>query len=270
MTWLERLAKPSPTNAAPEPGEMRRNDLLVAALLLFAIFLAFGIRNQVLDASKSVQPGGDLPRIDYPASWRMQTPAQEPAADGLLLQAINPGSPSTFDSRLLVTTRALRTDETLEDGRVGRAIKLAGSLPSFRELEAERMTVYNTQPALVSTYAYVADPTQDAAAGGLPVVVEAQDIMFLDNGQFVVVTLAADATEWEAQQRDFAIVTNSLRLQPLPEQDLLDQASPTAPAAPGAANDNSGSSGLQTGEEQGADGATDGFGADDAQTEGGN
>ena len=83
------------------------------------------------------------------------------------------------------------------------------------------MTVQGDQPALVTTYAYIADPTLDMGAMGLPVVVEAQDIMFLQDGQFVVVTLAADANDWEDEQNEFSIVTNSLRLQPVADTDSL-------------------------------------------------
>ena len=63
------------------------------------------------------------------------------------------------------------------------------------------MRFYKDQPALVSTYAYIADPTRDVGANGLPVVVEAQDIMFLEGGQFLVATLAADASAWDDAQR---------------------------------------------------------------------
>ena len=87
-TWIERLTKPSPTNEPPAKSELRRNDLLVAAIVLFALFLAFGIRNQVLNASESVRLGENLPRIAYPARWRVQN------SDGALLHAINAGSPS--------------------------------------------------------------------------------------------------------------------------------------------------------------------------------
>ena len=71
-------------------SELRRNDLLVAGVVLFALFLAFGIRNQVLNASKSVRLGENLPRISYPDRWRVQN------SDGALLHAINAGSPSTL------------------------------------------------------------------------------------------------------------------------------------------------------------------------------
>jgi hypothetical protein len=191
---------------------MRRNDLLVAGVVFFALFLAFGIRNQVLNASKTVRLGEDLPRISYPERWREQS------TEGALLGAVNAGSPSTYDARLTVSARPLRADELLEDARADRGIKLAGDLQGYRELSAERMTVYGDQPALVTSYAFIADPTRDLGAIGLPVVVEGQDIMFLQDGQFMVVTLEADAAQWENEQPGFDIVRNSLRLQPEDEQ----------------------------------------------------
>lgn len=224
---LERLTKPSPTNEAPSASELRRNDLLVAGVVLFALFLAFGIRNQVLNASKSVRLGENLPRISYPDRWRMQN------TTGVLLHAINAGSPSTFDSQMWVTSRSLRSDETLEDARAGQGIKQATSLNGYRELSADRMTVQGDQPALVTTYAFIADPTLDMGAMGLPVVVEAQDIMFLQDGQLVVVTLAADANDWEDEQNEFSIITNSLRLQPVADTDSL-MVTPTPANAPAA------------------------------------
>lgn len=223
--WLERLTKPSPTNEAPDANELRRNDLLLAGIVLFALFLAFGIRNQVLNASESIRLGEDLPRIAYPARWRMHE------TDGALLYAINAGSPSTFDSQLLVTSRPLRSGETLEDARANRGIKLATSLNGYRELSVDRMVVQGDQPALVATYAFIADPTRDMGAMGLPVVVEAQDLMFLQNGQFLVVTLAADANNWEGEQNEFSIVTNSLRLQPVNDSDSV-LVAPTLVATP--------------------------------------
>jgi hypothetical protein len=224
-TWLERLTKPSPTNEPPSASELQRNDLLVAGVVLFALFLVFGIRNQVLNASESVRLGEDLPRISYPARWRVQN------SDGALLHAINAGSPSTFDAQMVVSSRVLRSDETLEDARADRGIKLATSLNGYRELASDRMIVQGGQPALVTTYAFIADPTLDMGAMGLPVVVEAQDIMFLQDGQFVIVTLAADANDWEDEQNEFSVITNSLRLQAV-DENALSVATPTPALTP--------------------------------------
>lgn len=268
-TWLERLTKPSPTNEPPTRGELRRNDLLAAGVVLFALLLAFGIRNQVLNASRSVRLGEDLPRIAYPERWRTRETA------GALLHAVNAGSPSTFDSQLIVTARPLRPDETLEEARADRGIKLATALSGYRELAVERMIVNGDQPALVATYAYVADPTRDLGAIGLPVVVEAQDIMFLQDGQFLIVTLEADAGRWDDEQTDFAIVTNSLRLQPADETgadaNLIAPAPTTRPAEDAGGEVTPGPESSGFGETQGGTGSDAGSGTgNESQTEGGN
>lgn len=209
--WLDKITTPSPTNEPPAPGEQRRNDLLVAGVVFFALFLALGIRNQVLNASKTVVLGDDLPRLAYPAQWRPTT------AESQLFAAFNPGSPSTYDARVEVLARPLEVGESLEKARAGRALQLLTGLSGYRELAAEEMQVYRDRPALVTTYAYIADPTRDSGADGLPVVVQAQDVMFLDANRFVVVTMAADANEWDAEQHEFKLILDSMRLQPAAE-----------------------------------------------------
>lgn len=208
--WVDRLIKPSPTSEAPGPREQLRNDIAVTVTVLFALFLALGIRNQVYSASKLATLNEGGVRIAYPERW-----AARSDADGAFT-AVHRGSPSTYDSRVEVTSRPLNPDETLELARFDRGLKLATELGGYRELEAAPMQVLNGVPALVTTYGFVADPTRDAGATGLPVVVEAQDILFAKDGVLYVVSLRADAADWAATARDFAIVTNSLRLEEAP------------------------------------------------------
>lgn len=205
--WVDRLIKPSPTNAAPGPREQLRNDIAVTVTVLFALFLALGIRNQVYNASQHVSLNDGSLRIAYPDRWALQ------AADGAGFTAVNFGSPSTYDSRVEVTSRPLRPDETLEMARFDRGLKLATELSNYRELEAAPMEVLGNLPAMLATYGFVADPTRDAGATGLPVIVEAQDILFIKDDMLYVVSLRADAADWSANARNFAVVTNSLRLQ---------------------------------------------------------
>jgi hypothetical protein len=205
--WIDRLVKPSPTNAAPGPREQLRNDIAVTVTVLFALFLALGIRNQVYNASKLASVNDGSLRIAYPEQWVLR------ADDSTGFTAVNLGSPSMYDSRIEVTSRPLRPDETLEMARFDRGLKLAAELSNFRELEAAQMEVLGGLPAIVATYGFVADPTRDAGATGLPVIVEAQDILFIKDGTLYAVSLRADAADWAANARNFAVVTNSLRLQ---------------------------------------------------------
>lgn len=208
--WVDRLIKPSPTNEPPAPREQLRNDLAVAATVIFALILAFGIRNQVFTAARFASLNEGVVRIAYPERWVMRADEES----GFI--AIRFGSPSIYDSRIEVSSRPINAGETLDLARFDRGLKLSAELPGYRELEAAEMQVLNGATAIVTTYGFIADPTRDAGATSLPVVVEAQDVMFLYEGHFYVVSLRADAADWDANARNFAIVTDSLRLQQPP------------------------------------------------------
>ncbi|MCW5843409.1 MAG: hypothetical protein KIT77_19320 [Caldilinea sp.] len=204
--WIDRIIKPSETNEASAASDQIRSDIAVVVTVLFALLLALGIRNQVYSASNTAMLDDGALRFAYLERWVARQ------GDESSFSAVNLGSASTYDARLEVTSRPLREGESLELARFDRGLKLASSLDSYRELEAAEMQVLNGVPALVATYAYVADPTHASGAPDLPVVVEGQDVMFVLGDRFYVVALTADATEWEAGARDFAIVTDSLRL----------------------------------------------------------
>lgn len=212
--WLQRLTKPSVTNAPPRPREQLRNDLAVLGVILFALFLGFGLRSQALGASHSLDLPSQLGRLTYPAAWTVrETP-------DLLVRVLDAGSPSTFDTRLEVAARPLRPQETLEEGRADLALKRIAGLPAYRELAVGEAEVKRGAPALVVTYSFLADPAHESGIVDLPVVVEAQDIVYVDDGQLVVVTISADANEWEKERHDLAVIRNGLRLQPRPEASM--------------------------------------------------
>jgi hypothetical protein len=214
---MAQLRRPSPTSPAPQPFQVQRDDLAVFAVVIFALLLGLGIRSQALNASRSFALGNTLPTLRYPAGWITAEP------EGLRFQAINPASPSTFDAQLAIAVRDLRADETLDLARAAWGLRRSEEMTNYRELTAEPVTV-DGQPGLLTTYAYVADPARSRGAVGLPVVVQGQDLLFFDDGKLVAVTVAADATEWAAEQDHFALVFDSLQVQPI-ETDVL--ATPT-------------------------------------------
>lgn len=204
--WIDRLVRPSETNEPPAKGEQLRNDLAVAVTVLFALILALGIRSQVYTASSFATLNNGAVRIDYPERWVMRSTGESG------FTAIHLGSPSIYDARVEVSSRPLGANETLDLARFDRGLKLAGEVTGYRELEAVTMEVLNGTPAIVATYGFIADPTRDAGAIGLPVVVEAQDVIFVHDGMVYVVSMSADAVDWDANARNFAVVTDSLRL----------------------------------------------------------
>jgi hypothetical protein len=216
MIWFDRLIKPSPTNDRPELREQLVNDLAVAVTVLFAFLLALGVRNQVDFASQVVllnagaANGGAL-RVAYPDRWAVR----EQSAGGFT--ALQLGSPSLYETQITVSSRPLGEAENLETARFERSLKLAAGLDTYRELTAETLTLLNGTPALVTTYGFVVDPAQESGAAELPVVVKGQDILFVAGDFLYSVTLRADALAWDASTHAFAVVTASLRLQPVTE-----------------------------------------------------
>lgn len=204
---LTALTKPSVTNEPPSPNEIWRNDLALLVTVLFALFLGYGIRNNAINASRTVELGPDLPAIDIPARWITGQDAD------YIVTARNPRSPSIFDSEVKIAVRPLRPEENMVTARSGLGVQRTQELLRYRELSADPVTV-DGEPGILVTYAYVADPTRPAGATAPPVVVQAQDLIFVapETSQVVVVTTAADAADWDAEARYFRTVHNSLNV----------------------------------------------------------
>jgi hypothetical protein len=149
--------------------------------------------------------------VAYPDRWAVR----EQSAGGFT--ALQLGSPSLYETQITVSSRPLGEAENLETARFERSLKLAAGLDTYRELTAETLTLLNGTPALVTTYGFVVDPAQESGAAELPVVVKGQDILFVAGDFLYSVTLRADALAWDASTHAFAVVTASLRLQPVTE-----------------------------------------------------
>ncbi|MBI3958988.1 MAG: hypothetical protein HY328_09270 [Chloroflexi bacterium] len=208
---LEALRKPSITNQPPSPSEQRRNDLLMIVVILFAIFLGWGMRNNSVKAMHEFVLGGQLPTLAYPASWL------EAQTEGVLFRAIDPASPSTYDARVELFVRDAKEGETLDQISASWPLRRTQELDRFRNLAAAAVKGPGGAPALIITYAYIADPTRESGSLGLPVVVKGQDLLFIANDgigdRLVAVTVATDATEWAAHADAFTKIFASLGVQ---------------------------------------------------------
>lgn len=223
MNIFQQLTKPSPTNAAPPPSQVWRNDLAVVATLIFALFLGIGVRNQILNASQYIELGDNLPRISAPAGWLTKR------ADTGIVQVRNPGSPSTLASEVDIIVQPVESDQTLDTARLAQSLQRSQDLLNYREFSVNQVTVQPTigrtradqVPGVLTTYAYIADPSLDGNANGLPVVVQAQDLIFVLDNKLYVVTLMADATQWEQEAKHFSLLLDSLGMKTV-EQDAAE------------------------------------------------
>ena len=205
---LDALRRPSITNEPPTAKEQWRNDMAVLLVALVALLLGWSIRNAVVDARSQFSLGPDLPALEYPRSWLQQ------GKEGLIFQAIDPASASTFDARLSVAVQEGVEEQALEMAEMTWPLQRSKEFQWFRHLSTMSVTGPDDRPALLVEYAYVADPTRASGGNGLPVVVRAQDLLFLagegPDARLVAVTVAADAGEWDEHADQFQAIFQSL------------------------------------------------------------
>ncbi len=205
---LDALRRPSITNEPPTAKEQWRNDMAVLLVALVALLLGWSIRNAVVDARSQFSLGPDLPALEYPRSWLQQ------GKEGLIFQAIDPASASTFDARLSVAVQEEVEEQALEMAEMTWPLQRSKEFQWFRHLSTRPVTGPDDRPALLVEYAYVADPTRASGGNGLPVVVRAQDLLFLagegPDARLVAVTVAADAGEWDEHADQFQAIFQSL------------------------------------------------------------
>lgn len=219
--FLDVFRRPSFTSEAPTPAHLRRNDWILAFFVAALLALGWWIGQFALDNSRTFSLGEGLPTVEYPGTWAVSTPGEP-----LLFSAYDPAGRSTFSTAATVEGLPVRPDDTLDAVRAGLALRRSRELERYRELGSEQVIVLDSRPALLITYGYVADPTRESGAIGLPVVVQAQDLVFLNGNQWLVVTTAADAAAWESELPALTTITGSLNLSPRPE-------SSTEPASEG-------------------------------------
>lgn len=217
---ISTLRKPSVTSQPPTTWDIRRNDLAVLVWFALICALGLGLRNYALNSSRSLALGKGLPTLAYPAGWSTTKSEQ------LALQARNLASLSGFSAEIEVFMRDLKPNETFELARSDWSLKRSQARLQYRELSAENVQVQGNIPGLLVTYAYIADPSRESGANSLPVVVEAQDLLFVQANKLIVVTTAADANEWADEAQHFQIVYNSLSMQ------MVESKSPTEGGKP--------------------------------------
>lgn len=201
---IDSIRRPSITNVPPTRSEQRRNDLIMIALILFAILLGWRIGLNARNAVESVSLGGQLPELSYPALWLVDN------SDDVFFRALDPRSASAYDARVEVFSRELRENETLDSIGVSWPLRQSERLERFRHLNSQVVG----DSALRISYAFLADPTRASGALGIPVVVRADDLLFVANdgssNRLLVISTAANASHWDAYQNRFERVFASL------------------------------------------------------------
>lgn len=197
----------SATAPPPSPAEIRRNDWVLFAVVLASMALGWLILRlysqpqfaQPQPAASEAQVGAlSLPPLRYPAGWLLE--GENASA---IFRAWDPSSPGTFTPSMEIVALAAEPGTTLDAARAGLSLQRSRELERYRELAAEPVTVLGGEPAILVTYAWLADPTQESGGNGLPVVVQAQDLVFARGEAWTRATVAADASDFDTNAPDF-------------------------------------------------------------------
>lgn len=218
---LSAIWQPSITTEPPTLGETRRNDAVLLAFVVLILLLGWLLRFTVREEVRTVTLREGLPTIIHPEGWVTQT-SDAQADSSQWFVATNPASPSTLDSELRVEALPVREGESLETLRVMLSLHRNQELERYRELEARRVLVGN-EPGYLVTYAYIADPTRESGAPGLPVVAEAQDLLFGSGNLWLVITTTADAIDWQSESLPFTALHEHLQVRAAALQEEVTQ-----------------------------------------------
>jgi len=237
MRRTRQPSQPTPMPESPAGADWLRNDLIILATVLVLLLVGWAVARWAQNRSETVELGFGLPVVAYPANWtrgRME--------DGVVFLARNPASPGTYSATVAVITRPVLDGETLDTLRTELGFRRNRTLDRYRELAAVPVTVLDGSPAVLTTYASLADPTRDSGLNGLPVVVQGQDLLFRVGKYWVIASTSVDAARAASEEDAFALFLASFGMQmvdsslpgaPVPVQSaIVDPA--RAPVAPGA------------------------------------
>lgn len=179
--------------------------LITALCLLGGLLLMISTTTRTTTFQDEVTPF----RVQYPANWLSVDSLQN-----VTLRVIDPTTPGAVKTSLAVEERELDpaappTLQTLLDRRVEERQQLMG-YHFLSDGEAE----VDGARAIVSEYAYVVQPIDEARRASLPVVIRAREYIVVAGDQSYYITLAAPEAHYNAARPQFDRIIQSVTVQP--------------------------------------------------------
>jgi hypothetical protein len=185
-------------------------EWIVFALVAVALLAGWFLKMFIEGRTETFTDGNIA--INYPAAWFREPMAAE---QGLALKASDLHSASLYRPTLaLQLTQAAPALPGTKEDRLTPTVTAwtfgnSQNLSNFRVLGTEHVNIAG-QNAIRIDYTYVTEPIDSPYRRALPVVVEAVDYIIIAQDQAYVVTVAADAHDFEQAQDEFKTILDSL------------------------------------------------------------
>ncbi len=188
MTQFDEAFVDASAFQPPSKWQARSSNLMVWLTLAILLVAGWFFKDWTMSQFRYLALAEGEPAIPYPAQWQPQ-PAQD-----LALQVFDPDGQSPFTARENVAILPL------PDAPIAIAWpeQRQQQLHDYHETDRLLVTLKDGRQALLLSYTYVENGSEEVDG---PRVITAQDLVFaVNDGQadrLAVVTLAADADEWE-------------------------------------------------------------------------
>ncbi len=188
MTQFDEAFVDASAFQPPSKWQARSSNLMVWLTLAMLLVAGWFFKDWMMSQFRYLALAEGEPAIPYPAQWEPQ-PAQD-----LALQVFDPDSQSPFTARENVAILPL-PDVPIA---IAWPEQRQQQLHDYHETDRLLVTLKDGRQALLLSYTYVENGSEEVDG---PRVITAQDLVFaVNDGQadrLAVVTLAADADEWE-------------------------------------------------------------------------
>lgn len=179
------------------------DELLVVALVIVALVLGWALKAWVQGRTVAFSSDDGLLSLRYPADWL------EEVNKDTLLTVNDVRGEGAFKPTLSIATTGMNPDFPLTPRElvVTMSVEKAEELTGYRVLSIEHGMVDGLDASKVS-YAYVAEPA--GALQTVPVVVEAIDWVVIYHNKAYVLTLAAEASNFEEEEEKLNSILESV------------------------------------------------------------
>ncbi len=181
-----------------DQGNLRQrwSHYFVLAYAAVSIIVAVNLRISVLNETLPYSDVETGIRARYPVGWLIET------GEDYVFQVRNVGRIG-YKTSIQVSIRPVSLNTTTRNLLDALSLSRAQTLTAYRVLAIEDgLRIANDIPATRMRYVFV-DVSPDATLQRIPIVVEAFDVIAIQEGQAIIMSFLADATTFEQERPAF-------------------------------------------------------------------